>query len=378
MLPNVAVVLIGYNRPDSLERLFYSVLSDEKSGDVDIIISIDKSDCQQEVISHVREFAKDVKNLKVIARERRLGLREHVLSCGDLVFDYDAIVMLEDDIVVSPNFLDYTFSAIAFTQCNDDIAGISLYSPLINEMALLPFSPKKNGYDNFYLQSAQSWGQCWTRKMWKGFRDWYEENDNGLEPELDMPSRIYSWPETSWKKYFMKYLVKSGKTFFYPHESYASNCAEVGQHNKAINSFFQVPLVEGKTNFVFGGLDCCPQYDIFFERAGLMFDGEPVDLDLYGTKMSIKSDLFLSIKKIDAPVLQSFSLSYRPQEENFLRKSPGSDIFLYDVSGFKDFPLKKVNKSLRLANFHANMDWRLAALYSVNRFFLGILKKIRG
>ncbi len=377
MNAKLAVILVGYNRPESLKRLFKSVVNASSDESVDLIVSIDKSDSQDIVLNVIDTMQWDKGKVVFRTFPERQGLRRHILACGDLTESYEAVVVLEDDIVVSESFLDYVFSAIKFIDDCDDVAGISLYSPLVNEMSLLPFIPKKNGFDNYYLQSAQSWGQCWTRKMWEGFRCWYDSNSEVLIPADDMPSRIYSWPDTSWKKYYMKYLVENNKTFFYSYDSMSTNYSDVGQHNKIITPLFQVPLTHGKSVFKFGTVFESPSYDVFFERLGLHFDGKPVCLDLYGTKLKSTERYFLTSKKIQAPIVYSFGLTYRPQEDNFLNQTPGSDLYLYNLENINSLSFDESYINFKLANYHAVFSWRHALIYSIKTLKLRLIQKIK-
>lgn len=373
----LAIVLIGYDRPHAIRRLYESIRQSSSEYPFDLIFSIDKSPVQKDVADAINSFGGEIERRAVRQFSKRLGLRKHVMACGDLTEDYDAVIVLEDDIVVSDVFIDYAVAAVKFVNDDVRVAGISLYAPSVNEMAMLPFIPKRTGFDNYYLQSAQSWGQCWTRRMWQDFRKWYAENSKPLEASDDMPGRIYSWPESSWKKYFMKYLVDTGKTFFYPYDSLSSNCSDVGQHNREITPYFQVPLVSGKREFCFGRMDEVPCYDIFFERMGLEFDNELLCLDLYGTKKTSSSRFLLTPKKIDAPIVCSFGLTYRPQEDNYLKGAPGDDIFLYDLMTQPKLRMVEQTLSVKIAKYHTNLSWRHSLIYGVNALMSRVLYKIK-
>jgi len=374
---NIAVIIVGFDRPKSLSRLFDNIKSCDDFDLVDIIFSIDKSSSQDNILKLVKSFIDNKENCFLRTFDQRLGLREHILSCGDMVENYDAVVVLEDDIVVSKCFLSYVFSALEFTKDDEGVAGISLYSPAINEMSLLPFSPKRTGFDNYYLQSAQSWGQCWSKRMWEDFRSWYSNNSSRLELDYDMPSRIYSWPETSWKKYYMKYLVEAKKTFFYPYDSLSSNYSDVGQHNKILTPYFQVPLISDKKLYNFGRIKEVPNYDIFFERLGLTFNGESLCTDLYGTKRVADSRFILTSKKIKGLKVKSYGLTYRPQEDNYLKNAEGNDVHLYDLKGLCDFEMYESKISFKLAKYHTNITWKHALLYSIITVVLKFLKKVK-
>ncbi|MEJ7683902.1 MAG: hypothetical protein WKG06_39795 [Segetibacter sp.] len=105
-----AIVIVTYNRPASLQRLL-SFLSKAvfDCSDVNLVISIDyhSSSKHDEVVKIANDFDWKYGFKKIIEHKSNLGLRAHVLSCGDLSEEYDAVIVLEDDIVVSPFFYKY-------------------------------------------------------------------------------------------------------------------------------------------------------------------------------------------------------------------------------------------------------------------------------
>ena len=84
---------------------------------------------------------------------------EHILQCGDLTAEYDAVVVLEDDIVVAKGFMQYAAAAVENYWDDDLIAGISLYTHGTNQGNGRFFEAQYNGYDVFMMQcSARSLG----------------------------------------------------------------------------------------------------------------------------------------------------------------------------------------------------------------------------
>src|SRR6185295_10157403 len=137
----------------------------------------------------------------------RLGLKEHILRCGDLSQTYGAVIVLEDDLYVSPEFYQYALATIAYYQNDPQIAGISLYCHRFNETAHLGFRAIEDGSDCFFLQVASSWGQCWTANQWLAFRKWYDQHVGDEIGAEHLPKDVLGWPATSWKKEFIRYLV---------------------------------------------------------------------------------------------------------------------------------------------------------------------------
>ena len=126
MKETIAVIVVGYNRPDSLGRILGSLKLAEYGGEqVPLVISIDHSG-NEEVIRIAEEFSWPYGTKRVIAHKKRLGLRRHIISCGDLTGEYGAVMILEDDLYVSPDF--YRYASQTLERYGEDfrIAGISL------------------------------------------------------------------------------------------------------------------------------------------------------------------------------------------------------------------------------------------------------------
>ena len=195
-----AIVAVGYNRPDSMERLLKTVVQAYYPiEEIDLIISIDESNKSDEV----EKVARDVEwkhGKKIIKRyPERQGLRKHILQCGDLSQEYGAVIILEDDLVVSPSFYTYTFEAVNKYSENSKIAGVSLYSHAWNGYANTEFMPVKNEFDVYFGQYSITWGQCWTEKQWNKFKEWYLKHENKLpNTNYAMPSAILRWKERHW------------------------------------------------------------------------------------------------------------------------------------------------------------------------------------
>jgi glycosyltransferase involved in cell wall biosynthesis len=351
-----AIVTIGYNRVNSLKRLINSLLNAEYLNDkVDLIISIDNSGTNA-----VEEYAKKVSwpfgNKTIKTYPERMGLRKHVLACGDYVYGYDAIAVLEDDIFVAPTFYSFMKQAVEFYKEDENIAGISLYSHLWSENNRRPFVPEKKKYDNYFLQYAQSWGQVWMPRQWQAFRDWYMKNDGEIKPDENTPEAIVNWPKTSWLKYHIKYCIEKNKYFVYPYMSYTTNFVEIGEHCRTSNTVYQVPMVydaAGDYRFARFGAEDVAYYDAFFERiiSADVFndiDGE-VEVDLYGNKpIKASAKYLLTSKRLTKLALRKYGLQLRPHEMNVFQNIPGNDLFLYDLSkesteptAFSDFVMAR-------------------------------------
>ncbi|MBK8659428.1 MAG: glycosyltransferase family 2 protein [Bacteroidetes bacterium] len=246
MQQNPAIVIIAYNRLHCLQRLVGSVLAAHypEGGNVPLIISIDKSNNPE-----VQQYAETVEwthgDKKVICHSEHLGLKEHVLRCGDLTEQYDSIIMLEDDLLVSPWFYDYSLQTAAYYKNDERIAGVSLYRYFHTENYYYPFHPIDDGFDIHFIQLPSSWGQMFSASHWKPFKAWLQENG---EHNYTSKLPIYlanNWTKGSWKKHFVDYMINRGMYFVYPNTAVSTNYGEEGT-NSVHKGVFQVPLLTEK------------------------------------------------------------------------------------------------------------------------------------
>lgn len=344
----IAICIIAYNRINSLKRLLRS-LSNAFYGEdkVPLIISIDKSD-HNEVFEYAENFEWAYGDKQVILQAKRLGLRNHVLKCGDLLNDFDALIVLEDDVSVAQSFYFYAKQCAEKYKDDDEIAGISLYNFPLNYHNLLPFQPLQTNSDIYLMQCAQSWGQVWMKKQWKDFMDWYYKHDDDFGELPHLPRSICNWPRTSWLKYHTRYCIECNKYFIYPYVSLSTNNADVGVHYAQKSSLFQSSMLYGKkTTFK---LNPQVRYDAFFENENLCdflyLDRNELCTNLYAEKDNRTSSRYLlSMKPQPYKVVKSWGLSQRPYEWNIINDVEGDCIYLYDTS----ITSHRGKRSLRMA-----------------------------
>ena len=327
--PDIAIVVIAYNRPLSLERLLSSLQDVDFEGiSVPLIISIDYSE-KDSVYDIAAAYEWPYGEKRIIKHDKNLGLRNHVLFCGDLVSDYDAIVVLEDDLVVSPAMFSYTWRAVEYYNNNDSIAAISLYAKRFNETAMKPFEPANYGDDTYFVQTAESWGQVWMKRQWMMFREWYKENAEPFTDAENIPLNVCRWGENSWKKYHIKYCIECNKWTVYPYVALSTCMGDAGEHFENSTSLWQVPLLFGtKHEYKFADLNekNAVKYDAYLERCYK----EDICMDLYGKKQNYGSFMFvITSKHLPYEAVESYGLSMRPHEMNIYHTVPGDRFFKY-------------------------------------------------
>jgi len=333
-----AIVVVGYNRPRTLKRMFSSLLIAEypKGVNIPLVISLDY--CAENIASEVKELADKMLwphgTKDVISHPDRLGLKDHILTCGDLTEKYESVIVLEDDLFLSPGFYNYSLIALNFFKDDTRISGISLYSHQSNPYLRKVFCPLDDGGDNFFLQFASSWGQVWDKEQWRSFRDWYGNGKKVYDTDM-LPDEVIAWPDTSWLKLFIKYMVECHKVFVYPRGSLSTNFGDPGTHFLSQNPYFQVPILLQSKKYNFVSLnDSLSVYDAFFElevrvlnKLTNCFLGKEYTVDTYGSKnpSKVKVANMLTIQECVSPEY-AFGNVMKPAIANVFQGISGEDI----------------------------------------------------
>lgn len=345
---DIAIVVVAFNRDKSLKRLLNSLnaLNVSKDDEVPLYISIDRAKEEnlenKSVLKIANEFKWKFGEKVVDYKAENMGLRKHILECGKLTNKYENIIVLEDDIVVSPLMYKYAKQVIDYYKGEEKIAGFGVYSFQRNPVNNLPFYPINNGNDVYFMQYACSWGQIWTRDRWNDFYDWYKKNkDVDFSNNLNIPKYINSWGENSWLKFHIIYTILNNKFFVYPYIGLTTNFTDTGTHNKLNSIAYQTYMYfdnNKDVNFKFSPIDESYNiYDAFFENMKLkeiINCNKNIICDFYGKKtieyIESKHGYLLSTKKYNYRIIKSYSLQMYPYEMNLVNEIYGKDIFLYD------------------------------------------------
>lgn len=331
----VAIVVVGYNRIDSLKRLLGSLLiAVYPTNDIPLIISIDCSG-EEELYHYVEGFDWPFGEKYINIQKERLGLKNHIFQCGDLTAFFKAIILLEDDLFVSPYFYDYVLQCLDAYGEDSLISEISLYKNEYNGYLGLPFSPLHNGNSVFLMQDVSTWGQCWNSRMWIEFKKWFSDHNDDYIQQLPMPDKIKSWTR-AWSKYFNAYVVDANKYVVYPYVSLTTNFSDAGEHGSTHNSIVQVNLQQGTMKYIMPPSDKLVRYDIFFNNECLYDwlgkERKEIQLDTYGFLNESHKKYLLTMKELHFPIVSRYALYMRPLELNVKYAIKGSGLFLYKVN----------------------------------------------
>lgn len=173
------IIIFVYNRLHHLDRLFNSLQRNDLFKKSKVLIFSDgpKNQIDKDKIDNVRKLLKKIlipKNSEIIENDVNLGLSRNVIGGLNKTFQiYDRAIILEDDLELSPFFLNYMNDALNLYATSENVASISGY--------MYPIEPKKFSNNYFFLKLIESWGWGTWKRAWNIF-----ENDSlQLKKKID-------------------------------------------------------------------------------------------------------------------------------------------------------------------------------------------------
>ena len=375
------IVAIGYNRVSAMERLLNALENAYYEEDVLLVISIDYGgDYKVTELANKFQWTHGKKIVKTY--KENLGLRKHILQCGDLSMEYGAAIIFEDDIVPSPYFYSYVKQAVNYYRNDERIFAISLYSQIWNGYSNRVFTPLKNEYDAFISQIECSWGECFIGDRWSDFRKWYKEKENNLTYSYDVPHAVFDWKDSRCK-YLLYYIVEKNKYYLTPYDSLSTNFHNVGTHISIASASYQVPLLYGDKKFNFPQFEQALKYDAFFESIDLKnrIEGDypeaRICVDYYGLHRDYDSyDLCFSTANLPYKIVKSYGLELRPPELNYYYNIKGEDLILYDTSKEENHKKQRKHHYNLLHYDVKDLQWIESLFYTLYEWWLKMYRFI--
>lgn len=330
MMNEMAIIITAFNRPKALSNLLKSLSGIRCDSQISLIISIEYGGTDE-----VYRIANDFKWIHgekiIIEHKQKLGLRNHFIWVGNQTQKYKNVIFLEDDLIVSPELLNFADASISYYASDDNVAGLCLYNPILCEFNGSKFYQNQDGYDVYFLQHPY-WGNIWMKDKWMEFKDWLKN----YEPNYSiLPQQVSNWKDTSFKKVFIQYLIETKKYIVVPRVSIVSNNGEIGLHNSAGLYQYQVVLMNERINYRFCN---CNQskavYDAFMEIVpGILKQYNPslkeydFEVDLQGNRHTYSKEYVLTTRPTKNKVM-SFSSLMKPMENGVIYSAPGDGIIL--------------------------------------------------
>lgn len=210
---NAPVVLFVYNRPEHTKKVIESLAKNQMAAETDLYVFSDaaKSEKGQEQVDEVRaliretDWRKSFQKVTVVEAAENKGLANSIIGgVSGVLKDYGKVIVLEDDLILSPYFLQYMNGALEFYRDDPKIWSVSGYSFPMKSLRHYP-------HDVFYSYRGCSWGWAtwedrwektdWEVKDYDAFskdKDWQKQfNRGGADLTgmlgLQMEGKINSW-----------------------------------------------------------------------------------------------------------------------------------------------------------------------------------------
>ena len=253
------IVVFTYNRPEHTLRTLNALLMNPLANESDIIIYSDSARTanHNKAVDEVRNYLSKLtgfRSIKVIHRDKNFGLAESIIQgVTEVLQQSEKVIVLEDDMVVSPYFLEYMNEALE--QFVDDDRVVSVHGYVYPVDIELP--------EAFFLPGADCWGWATWRRGWALFnsdgqylldelvrRHLIQEFDyNGAYPFLNMLKDQIKGANDSWAIRWHASAFLAGKLTLYPGRSLVHNIGtdSSGTHSEDSDSM-DAKLSETKIN----------------------------------------------------------------------------------------------------------------------------------
>lgn len=242
------IVLFAYNRPRHLQRVLDSLKANKESSSSDLIVYSDgpRTHKDEEGVNQVRALLYGLEgfaSIEIRKREANLGLAKSVITGVSEAFEVtDKIIVVEDDLVLSPYFLSFMNQYLELYEDSAKVASVVGYSyPLDHPLP-----------NTFFLRGAACWGWSTWKNKWESFEcdaeallgkftqetkeefNHYNHFDYFKMLELQAMKKIDSWGIRWHASAFLKGLYS-----LYPRRSFVHNIGMdgTGVHSTKTNAF---------------------------------------------------------------------------------------------------------------------------------------------
>lgn len=232
------IILFVYNRPWHTQQTVNSLLMNKESSISDLYIFADgiRENSTEKQISNflrTREYIHTIsgfKNITIVEYDINKGLGRSIIDgVTNILKKYDSVIVLEDDIVVSPHFLRFMNESLVCYEDNEQVICINGYN-LITNTTIKETS--------FFLRGGDCWGWATWKRAWKLFNpdasellNYINEHKcllkdftfNGTMYYMDLLRAVVEGKNDSWAiRWYTSTFIKGGLCL-YPTKSLCKN-----------------------------------------------------------------------------------------------------------------------------------------------------------
>lgn len=243
------IAVFAYDRPDHLRRCIEALQENELAADSDLFVFSDaaKDPARAPRVDQVRDYIRTIggfKTVTVVEQPVNLGLAASVISgVTKLTRDFGDVIVVEDDLLVSPYFLQFMNDGLDIYADDDRVAGIHGYM----------FPTNRELPETFFLSDPGCWGWATWKRAW----DFFEIEGEALRREIRRRNLVrkfnydsqYDYSgmldeqiagrNNSWAVRWYASVFLQNKLALHPHASLVRNMGQDGSgtHDAATNHF---------------------------------------------------------------------------------------------------------------------------------------------
>lgn len=166
------IVVFGFNRPNALKKTISSLLRNKEAKDSDLFVYVDGprigKEEEREKVEEVKGYVKSIsgfKSLHYTFAEKNKGLADSIIGgVTEVINQYGKVIVLEDDLVLMPNFLNFMNQGLEFYEHNQSVMSVCGYTCKVNV-------PKDYPHDAYFFTRSSSWGWGTWKDRWEKI-DW--------------------------------------------------------------------------------------------------------------------------------------------------------------------------------------------------------------
>lgn len=254
------IILFVYARPIHTQRTIDALLLNSEALLSDLIVYSDgpKTETDENAVNQVRNIIKNLngfKSVKLIERIQNNGLAKNIIDgVSEVLKKYKKAIVLEDDIITSPYFLNFMNTALDKYENNKHIWHISGWNYPLKNVEQLP--------DAFFWRVMNCWGWATWSDRWA----YFNKNPKQL---------IDTWSETKIKSFNLD-------------NTYDFWSQVIGNENRTLNTW---AIFWYATIFEHNGL-CLNPTQSYVSNIGNDGSGENCGkIDIYKTSLNNKNDI---------------------------------------------------------------------------------------
>jgi hypothetical protein len=200
-----AILLLGFNRTDYFQQVISSLEKNDEAFNHDLHIYLDggPKSKQEEIVKIVK--SSKFENATCVLRDSNWGIGRHLIDARRTLFDqlgYDRILLLEDDMVLAPTYVETVFAISDWSTKYDDVGTVMAYNINHDSEDL-----QIQQMNQVIATNRHFWGYVITKKVWDEIKHIiYEFEQNYLlkYTYTNRPHRRIRW-------FFMRKWLSKGR-----------------------------------------------------------------------------------------------------------------------------------------------------------------------